>query len=36
MARALANLGAIASAAPVYRLKCRPTPAVVALVRSAL
>ena len=36
MARALANLGAIASAVPVYRLQCRPTPAAVALVRSVL
>ncbi len=36
MSRAMANLNAILSCVPVYRLRCRPEPAVIPLVRSVL
>jgi hypothetical protein len=36
MRRAIANLSAILERVPVYRLRCRPEPEVVALVRSVL
>ncbi len=36
MARAMANLGALIEHVPVYRLHCRPEPAVIPLVRSVL
>jgi hypothetical protein len=36
MQRALANLSAILARTPVYRLRCRPEPAVIPLVRSVL
>jgi hypothetical protein len=34
--RALANLNTILALTPVYRLRCRPEPAVIPLVRSVL
>jgi hypothetical protein len=36
MQRAMANLNAILARVPVYRLRCRPEPGVVNLVRSVL
>jgi hypothetical protein len=36
MQRALANLSAILARTPVYRLRCRPEPVVIPLVRSVL
>lgn len=36
MQRAMANLNALLAHVPVYRLRCRPEPEVVSLVRSVL
>lgn len=36
MGRAVANLSALLDEVPVYRLRCRPEPSVIPLVRSAL
>lgn len=36
MLRAMANLNAILARVPIYRLRCRPEPAVIPLVRSVL
>jgi hypothetical protein len=36
MQRAVANLNALLARVPVYRLRCRPEPEVVSLVRSVL
>ncbi|MCX6842064.1 MAG: hypothetical protein NTX53_07285 [candidate division WOR-3 bacterium] len=36
MQRAMANLNALLARVPVYRLRCRPEPEVVSLVRSVL
>jgi hypothetical protein len=36
MERAMANLNALLARVPVYRLRCRPEPEVVSLVRSVL
>jgi hypothetical protein len=36
MQRAMANLDALLARVPVYRLRCRPEPEVVSLVRSVL
>jgi len=36
MAQAMANLNDLLSRVPVYRLRCRPEPAVIPLVRSVL
>jgi hypothetical protein len=36
MQRAMANLNALLSRVPVYRLRCRPEPEVISLMRSVL
>ena len=36
MQRAMTNLNTILGCVPVYRLRCRPEPAVIPLVRSVL